>query len=91
MIQSYQKDYSTTYNMNYQCKICKDDGKCKNNETSKSYDDFYSDYWDCVEYIEVKDGKQKGTTMLEWIKRSSTKDKEYISSFSKWSKSVSNG
>jgi hypothetical protein len=68
------------------CDICKDSGKCKNNEKSKDYDEFYSDYWDCVEYVELMEGKQKGSTMISWIKSTMDKNKDYESDFSLWSK-----
>ena len=63
----------------YDCDICKDSGECPN-------DDIY----DCVEYLEVKEGKPKGTWMIEWMKRLKEKESEepYVSDFVKWSRSV---
>ena len=69
----------------YLCDICKDDGTCRNNEKSKGYDEFYSDYWDCIEYLERTNNEVVGSTMREWIINSNKSDKDYISSFCKWS------
>ena len=56
------------------CSICMDDGKCPNH-----------DIYDCQEYLEEKEGKPKGTWMVNWMKR--LKDEPpYESSFVKWSK-----
>ncbi len=61
------------------CDICNDSGECPNN-----------DIYDCVEYLEVKEGKPKGTWMIEWMNRVKEKDKEpYVSNFVKWSRSCS--
>ena len=54
----------------YLCDICKDDGTCSNNRKSNDYDDFYSDYWDCVEYIEKTTNQEIGSTMKKWILKS---------------------
>ena len=57
------------------CDICKDNGLCLNNQNHKDYEKNNIDCWtgtdiyDCVEYLEVKDGKVKGTWMKEWYDR----------------------
>ena len=58
------------------CTICHNDGKCPNH-----------DIYDCVEYLEVKEGKPKGQWMVDWMKRLQKRYKEpYESNFVKWSK-----
>ena len=69
----------------YLCDICKDDGRCKNNEKSNDYDDFYSDYWDCIEYIEKTENRKVGSTMRDWIVNIKQDKEDYISPFCKWS------
>ena len=72
------------------CDICKNDGKCKNNETHKDYEknneDVWlgTDYWDCVDYLERKNNTV-GKTMKNYI-RNLQKEEHYESDFSKWSK-----
>ena len=79
--------------MDSKCDICNDDGLCKNNPKNPEYDDgwFGSDLYDCVEYLEVKEGKPKGQWIVDWARNLKEKeDKEpYESDFVKWSKSVS--
>lgn len=66
------------------CEICNDDGKCRNNKNSPNYDEFYSDIYDCCDYVD-KDW------IKNWIQKSQKKDKEpYVSNFVKWSRKVSN-
>ncbi len=60
------------------CPICHNDGKCSN-----------EDIYDCVEYLEVKEGKPKGQWMIDWMKRLNNKQ-PYESEFVKWIKSVKN-
>ena len=58
------------------CSICNDDGKCRN-----------GDIYDCVEYLEEKNGIRKGQWMIDWMRR--LKDEEpYESDFVKWSNKV---
>ena len=60
------------------CVICNDDGKCRNNKNSPNYDEFYSDIYDCCDYVD-KDW------MVNWVRRLNEKDKEpYVSNFVKW-------
>ena len=73
------------------CEICMDDGLCLNNEKNPNYEDglFGSDIYDCSDYLNVKEGKPKGSWMMEWGKR--LKEKEpYASEFVKWSKGIKN-
>lgn len=67
------------------CEICKDDGRCRNNTKSNDYDDIMSDYWDCVEFIEKTENLGVGSTMKSWIQKSNKSNKDYVSSFCKWS------
>ena len=60
------------------CPICHNDGKCSN-----------EDIYDCVEYLEVKEGKPKGQWMIDWMKRLNNKQ-PYESELVKWIKSVKN-
>jgi hypothetical protein len=74
------------------CEICLDDGLCLNNEKNPNYEDglFGSDIYNCEDYLNVKEGKPKGSWMMEWGKRLQKKNKEpYVSDFVKWSKSNS--
>ena len=73
--------------MKYECDICKDDGLCLNNEKNPNYDgDLYgSDIYDCCDYLNAKEGKPKGSWMIDWMKRLK-KEKPYESDFVKWSK-----
>jgi|TARA_Y100000310_G_C20147423_1_gene563124 hypothetical protein len=73
--------------MKYECDICKDDGLCLNNEKNPNYDGgfFGSDIYDCCDYLNVKEGKPKGSWMIDWMKRLK-KEKPYESDFVKWSK-----
>jgi len=58
------------------CIICNNDGKCPNH-----------DIYDCVEYLEVKEGRQKGQWMIDWLQRIKEREsKPYESNFVKWSK-----
>ena len=69
-----------------------DDGLCLNNEKNPNYEDglFGSDIYDCADYLNIKEGKPKGSWMMEWGKRLQKKNKEpHISDFVKWSKSNS--
>ena len=71
------------------CDICKNDGKCLNNETHKDYEknneDFFgTDLWDCTDYLEKKNNTV-GSTMKNYIKNLQ-KEEPYESDFSKWSK-----
>ena len=61
------------------CKICNDNGECLN-------DDIY----DCVEYLEEKNGIKKGQWMIDWMRRLKEKESKepYVSDFVKWSKSI---
>ena len=83
------KNFSLT---DYNCDICKDDGKCLNNENHPDYkknnEDVWlgTDYWDCVDYLEKKN-KTVGKTMKNYIKNLQ-KEEHYQSDFSKWSKST---
>lgn len=74
------------------CEICKDDGKCLNNETHKDYEknneDFFgTDYWDCVSYEEKKNDSV-GYTMMNWMKNLQEKEKknQCEGGFKQWSK-----
>lgn len=71
------------------CKICNDDGKCLNNEKNPKYDDgfFGSDIYDCSDYLNVKEGKPRGSWMMEWGKRlkEQTTEKPKPSGFKEWS------
>ena len=63
--------------MDNKCSICYDDGF------------FGSDIYDCVEYLEVKEGKPKGSWMVDWyknIKKNEAEQPPYESDFVKWSK-----
>ena len=76
--------------MKYECDICKDDGLCENNPTSPDYDDdfFGSDIYDCVEYLEAKEGKPKGSWMIEWGRNLKKNEQPYESDFVKWTRSL---
>ena len=64
--------------MKIKCKICNDDGKCRNNKNSPNYDEFYSDIYACCDYVD-KDW------MVNWVRRLNEKDKEpYVPNFVKW-------
>ena len=71
------------------CDICNDDGKCLNNEKNPKYDDgfFGSDIYDCSDYLNVKEGKPRGSWMMEWGKRlkEQTTEKPKPSGFKEWS------
>jgi len=71
------------------CEICLDDGLCLNNEKNPDYDGgfFGSDIYDCCDYLNVKEGKPKGSWMMEWGKRLKEKV-SYESDFVKWSNKV---
>lgn len=71
--------------MKIKCKICNDDGKCRNNKNSPNYDEFYSDIYACCDYVD-KDW------MVNWVKRLQKKIKEpkSVSDFVKWSRNVFN-
>ena len=76
-----------------ECSICNDDGKCLNNPKNPDYDDdwFGSDIYDCVEYLEVKEGKSKGQWIVDWTKNLKKKkdNKElYESDFVKWNRCI---
>ena len=79
------------------CEICKDDGQCLNNEKHPDYEknneDIWAgtDYWDCTDYIERRDGTQ-GQTIMNWVKRLQEKSKEpkELSSFATWNRSINN-
>ncbi len=73
-----------------ECSICKDDGLCKNNTKSPDYDDdfFGSDIYDCVEYLEAKEGKPKGSWMIEWGRNLKKNEQPYESDFVKWTRSL---
>ena len=78
------------------CEICKDDGKCLNNETHKDYEKnnqnfFGTDYLDCVDYLETKNNT-RGEFIKGYVKKlhEEEKNKEpYESGFVKWSKQYS--
>jgi len=74
------------------CSICNDDGKCLNNKNNPNYDDgfFGSDIYDCQEYLEEKEGKPKGSWMVEWGKRlnKNNTEKSKPSGFKEWSNKV---
>ncbi len=68
--------------MKMNCEICNDDGKCRNNKNSPNYDEFYSDIYDCCDYVD-KDW------MVDWITTLKNEEKtEYVSDFVKWSRNV---
>jgi hypothetical protein len=76
------------------CSICKNDGKCLNNETHKDYEknneDVWlgTDYWDCVDYLEKQNGTI-GKTMKNYVsnlQKESETQEDYESGFCKWSK-----
>lgn len=76
------------------CSICKDDGMCLNNEKHPNYNEnnkdfFGTDYWDCTEYIEKRDGLAVGTHLRNWSKKLQNQPK-ITSSFSTWNKSINN-
>ena len=80
------------------CEICKDDGRCLNNETHKDYEknneDFFgTDYLDCVDYLEKKNNTQgefiKGYVKKLQEKMKYEKEHPYESDFVKWSKEYS--
>ena len=65
------------------CKICNDDGICKNNINHPNYNPKINDIYDCCSYVEPY-------WMLNWMKRLQKKNKEpYISDFVEWSSSHS--
>ena len=78
------------------CEICKDDDRCLNNETHKDYeknneDFFWTDYLDCVDYLEIKNNT-RGEFIKGYVKKlqEEKKNKEpYESGFVKWSKQYS--
>ena len=79
-----------------ECRVCNDDGLCKNSPSNKDYVKNNKDCWlgtdiyDCQEYLEEKEGKPKGSWMVEWMKRLNGEPKEtYESDFVKWSKTHS--
>lgn len=64
--------------MKMECEICNDDGGCRNNKNSPNYDEFYSDIYDCCEYV-------NRDWMENWVKKLQKKDKEpYLSNYVKW-------
>jgi len=65
------------------CDICKDDGLCKNNKVSNDFDEFYSDIYDCCDYIDKKEGNKVGW-MQRWSNNIQKNEKPYKSNFSKW-------
>jgi hypothetical protein len=55
------------------CEICKDDGKCLNNEKHKHYEKnnqnfFGTDYLDCVDYLETKNNT-RGEFIKGYVKK----------------------
>ena len=66
-----------------------DDGLCLNNEKNPNYEDglFGSDIYDCADYLNIKEGKPKGSWMMDWGKRLKEKV-SYESDFVKWSNKV---
>jgi hypothetical protein len=78
------------------CEICKDDGRCLNNETHKDYEnnneDFFgTDYLDCVDYLETKNNT-RGEFIKGYVKKLQEEEKNkepYVSDFVKWSKEYS--
>ena len=65
------------------CKICNDDGKCRNNINHPNYNPELNGIYDCVDYTEPD-------WMLKWMKRLQKKNKEpYTSDFVEWSSSHS--
>ena len=68
--------------MKIRCRICNDDGRCKNNENSPIYDDSKSDLYDCCDYVNPN-------WINDWIRSLINENKsEYVSDFVKWSRSV---
>ena len=78
------------------CDVCKDDGKCLNNETHKDYEknneDFFgTDYLDCVDYLETKNNT-RGEFIKGYVKKLQEEEQNkepYESGFVKWSKQYS--
>ena len=78
------------------CEICKDDGRCLNNETHKDYEKnnqnfFGTDYLDCVDYLETKNNT-RGEFIKGYVKKLQEEEKNkepYVSDFVKWSKQYS--
>ena len=65
------------------CKICNDDGRCRNNINHPNYNPELNGIYDCVDYTEPD-------WILNWMKRLQKKWNEpYVSDFVKWSKSNS--
>ena len=50
------------------CGICLDDGLCSNNIFSPKYDDDFSDYLDCINYLKSKKSKPTENWLHGWIK-----------------------
>ena len=79
----------------YNCNICKDDGKCLNNENHPDYEnDIFGngDIYDCVDYQEKKNGTE-GQFIMNWLKKIQKRKKyeeqhPYQSDFSKWNQSI---
>ena len=69
-----------------------DDGLCLNDEKNPNYEDglFGSDIYDCADYLNIKEGKPKGSWMMDWGKRLKEREPKepYESDFVKWSKSI---
>lgn len=80
-----------------QCSICNnqkdnDGNYCLNNKLNPKYEnDMYGngDIYDCVEFLEQKENKSKGTWMKNWSQSmNSRNEKEYISDFVRWSRNI---
>jgi len=75
------------------CEVCQDDGFCKNSPSNKDYEKNNEDCWlgtdiyDCSDYLNVKEGKPRGSWMMEWGKRlkEQTTEKPKPSGFKEWS------
>ena len=73
----------------YDCDICKDDGKCLNNIKHPYYSD-ENDIYDCVNYLELLQGKVIDSWMLDWLKCMKIESQQNNSEFCKWNDSLKN-
>ena len=48
--------------------ICDDDGICSNNIFSPNYDEDFSDYLDCINYLKSKKDRPTENWLHGWIK-----------------------